>query len=49
VNVAKAKKVLLIYDYVTQFEKKKDGLALLKKRETALTTLTLQREEEYNT
>lgn len=32
--------VLLIYDYVTEFEKKKNGLALLKERKTALTTQT---------
>jgi hypothetical protein len=31
-------KVRLIYDFVTQVEQKKDGLALLKERETALTT-----------
>jgi hypothetical protein len=30
-------KVLLIYDYVTSFEEKKDGFALLKERETLLT------------
>lgn len=36
-NVAKVEKVLLIYDYVTSFEEKKGGFALLKERETALT------------
>jgi hypothetical protein len=34
---SQVKKVLLIYDYVTSFEEKKSGFALLKERETALT------------
>jgi len=34
---SQGEKVLLIYDYVTSFEEKKDGFALLEERETALT------------
>jgi len=35
---SQVEKVFLIYDYVTPFEEKKGGFALLKERETALTT-----------
>jgi hypothetical protein len=34
---SQGEKVLLIYGYVTSFEEKKDGFALLRERETALT------------
>jgi hypothetical protein len=33
---SQGEKVLLIYDYITSFEEKKGGFALLKARETAL-------------